>query len=126
MIPKFRAFWKSEKKMITDISWMRFDKEDLIGRIDGQTILPIGFSKVILMRSTGLVDKNGVEVFEGDILHYPEQEDDQYGVVKFDKNRLAFVLDTGYELLIYGDDWEPGEVIGNIHEHLELLEGNHA
>ncbi|WP_438833074.1 hypothetical protein [Streptococcus pluranimalium] len=46
MIPKYRAFWKSEKKMITNISWIRFDKEDLIGKIEGQTILPIGFSEV--------------------------------------------------------------------------------
>ncbi|HER5319622.1 TPA: YopX family protein, partial [Streptococcus pyogenes] len=74
----------------------------------------------ILRQSTGLFDKNDVEVFDGDIMFY-EQDCYQYTLVKYDKDKLAFVLYDGCERL-YHELWEPGEVIGNIYENPELLE----
>uniref|UniRef100_UPI003F694777 YopX family protein n=1 Tax=Streptococcus pluranimalium TaxID=82348 RepID=UPI003F694777 len=130
MIPKYRAFWKSEKKMITNISWIRFDKEDLIGKIEGQTILPIGFSEVILMQSTGLKDKNGVEIFEGDVVNAYDLDRDEgrifkivdlVGVVEYRGNSFCLKDDKG----IYNDLWvnaERYEILGNIHQHQYLLE----
>ncbi|MGF0638414.1 YopX family protein, partial [Streptococcus pyogenes] len=64
--------------------------------------------------------KNDVEVFDGDIMFY-EQDCYQYTLVKYDKDKLAFVLYDGCERL-YHELWEPGEVIGNIYENPELLE----
>lgn len=76
--------------------------------------------RIHVMQSTGLFDKNGVEVFDGDIMFY-EQDCYQYTLVKYDKDKLAFVLYDGCERL-YHELWEPGEVIGNIYENPELLE----
>ncbi|MGT2648929.1 YopX family protein [Streptococcus uberis] len=79
------------------------------------------FDDIILMQSTGMVDKNSVEVFEGDILYYPEQDEDKYGYIEFDKDRLAFVLDNGFEKFVYGE-YGMGYIVGNIYENPELLE----
>lgn len=76
--------------------------------------------RIHVMQSTGLFDKNGVEVFDGDIMFY-EQDCYQYTLVKYDKDKLAFVLYDGCERL-YHELWETGEVIGNIYENPELLE----
>lgn len=122
MIPKFRAWstFKNEwvKHFYITESGLIYNMEqphrDLIGAV------PVEKSGLILMQSTGLKDKNGVEVFDGDIMFY-EQDCYQYTLVKYDKDKLAFVLYDGCERL-YHELWEPGEVIGNIYENPELLE----
>ncbi|AGQ28532.1 TPA: YopX family protein [Streptococcus pyogenes] len=122
MIPKFRAWstFKNEwaKHFYITESGLIYNMEqphrDLIGAV------PVEKSGLILMQSTGLFDKNDVEVFDGDIMFY-EQDCYQYTLVKYDKDKLAFVLYDGCERL-YHELWEPGEVIGNIYENPELLE----
>ncbi|EAD6699341.1 hypothetical protein YV62_13695 [Listeria monocytogenes] len=68
---------------------------------------------------TGLKDKNGKKIFEGDICW--EEHNECYGVVKFEDAKFLYLWEN-----IAEDLWEVADVIeicGNIHENPELLEG---
>ncbi|MCL2174442.1 MAG: YopX family protein [Treponema sp.] len=68
---------------------------------------------------TGLLDKNSVKIFEGDIFH---DEDNYIGIVEFNKGRFVGDVDgrTYYSELYL--DAGKSVVIGNIHDNPELLE----
>lgn len=134
MIPRFRAWDVLAEKMIDEILMISFVRKEIIGKFtDGSTSVPLKFEDerngedVILMQSTGLKDKNGKEVFVGDIikctrgcLHevYIEKE---YGGTYFGGMPAVYLKD-----LREGYAWtEHEEIIGNIYENPELLEVNH-
>ncbi|ECO9355395.1 hypothetical protein FX161_01355 [Listeria monocytogenes] len=67
---------------------------------------------------TGLKDKYGKKIFEGDICW--EEHNECYGVVKFEEGKFLYVWEN-----IAEDLWEVAasiEIYGNIHENPELLE----
>lgn len=76
---------------------------------------------------TGLKDKNGKEIYEGDIV-YIKAFSPEKNIIRF--NRGGFCLEpiTGIESSFWSDikyaEDERSEVIGNIYENPELLSGN--
>ncbi|BBP09847.1 YopX family protein [Streptococcus sp. 116-D4] len=131
MIPKYRAWDVLAEEMIDEILMISFVRKEIIGKFrNGSTSVPLKFEDerngedVILMQSTGLKDKNGKEVFVGDIikctrgcLHevYIEKE---YGGTYFGGMPAIYLKDLGE-----GYAWtEHEEIIGNIYENPELLE----
>lgn len=135
MIPKFRA-WEPDTKFMNDqvrVTSNRFgDGEILVEATDG-----FGWIEVkpeYLMQSTGLEDKNGVEIFEGDIVKVTD-EDEEYSYISVVKNYaeegypafdIEYPSDWEYESnalsTIMSGGYETIEVIGNIYENPELLE----
>lgn len=123
MIPKFRA-WDKETKTMLDVSLINFKKSVLVGEHweFGETNF-INFDNVNLMQSTGLKDKNGKEIFEGDIvkmakdvysdLTYYEVISHRGGAYRLESNQ------HGCELWLRHTTCE---VIGNIYENPKLLE----
>lgn len=83
-----------------------------------------------IQQFTGLLDKNGVEIYEGDIVTYTSNNGKDYKAeIVFSPTLAAFVLDTSGRHLLddkYGDYYElhkdhSYEVVGNIFENNELL-----
>lgn len=124
MIPKFRAWWIQDEVM-THIDTLEF----LQGGIrvsDGCWHEKFLGDEVILMQSTGLKDKNGVEIFEGDIIKtktgiLQSVEYIRASVTKdWSETVAAFKCRQCDEYFYF--DLATDEVIGNIYEDKELLE----
>lgn len=114
MTPKFRAWLKEEKRM-TDVHEMTF--------IDGEVYLIsdvtgfYAYEEFKLMQSTGNKDKNGKEIFEGDIIKFSIDNGFYYGVDEIGSVRYqlgAFHVDVFPLIDLIGDS--EVEVIGNVYE----------
>ena len=123
---KFRAWDKDKKQMIykfnmtSDGQPYTWDKAT-IG--DGIVIDEPAPLNVELMQYTGLRDKNGREVYEGDIVRFKDWWDEEMvGEVRYSEKDMAFTIVNdfwdGFPIM-YADDLE---VIGNIYKNPELLE----
>lgn len=136
MIPRYRAWIKSLKWMC-DVTNISFDSKfvDICQQGDTErcTEMSVEFDEIKLMQSTGLLDKNGKEIFEGDIVRttrflgrvdeiggFYEYEKDYVGVVKVLEG--SWVIDTGIVAVRLWSEIDESEVLGNIYENPELLE----
>ncbi|MGU7990699.1 YopX family protein [Streptococcus suis] len=111
MIPKFRARIKSKRKLLP-VSQMIWHKGDIsrILAVEGAVLDSHLAEDVILMQSTGLFDKNGKEIFEGDVVRMHSGE------------LLPVRLHHGmFEPVCYYIS-NVFEKVGNVFENPELLE----
>lgn len=127
---KFRAYSSHNHKMypVSNIEW------DIDGRIwvtadDGKNGIELIDEEAHLMQYTGLHDKNGREIYEGDIIitHPKEKyEIPKIGVVQYGDCQPMFQYKSGdgEEYSIWNNNfYRTYEVIGNIFENPGLLEG---
>lgn len=124
---KFRAWHKKWDRLINDIFLGDSEVKFPIGNTSDILDINEEYSNLIFQQYTGLKDKNGREIYEGDI------------VVDGRENSAEVVFDDGCFCVIgYLGDLrthplrdslfcgERFEVIGNIYEDPELLESPHA
>lgn len=131
---KFRAWLKEEKKMVnvetidfTDKSIQYLEKNEFI---NAYLLRRMIFGDIELMQYTGLKDKNGKEIYEGDIMKYKFPYDKRLkhiSPVKSLETEASFGIKDRYgnEIPLYAilaNNYF--EVIGNIYENKNLLEEN--
>lgn len=137
MIPKYRAWYVLAEEMINEILMISFVRKEIIGKFsDGSTSVPLKFEDkrngedVILMQSTGLKDKNGKEIFEGDIITNGQnvmcmKKHNTLGFYIEEKEKVEFIADCADLEEFEADAKEVAdniEIIGNIYKNPELLE----
>lgn len=139
MIPRFRAWNKATKEMYgaDDIIAINFEEKEICvqtiyfeqGLPDSRDLDYYDFDDIVLMQSTGLTDKNGKEIFEGDIVKVTDGDErtnfpdggigticglDEIFMWYIDGQVHNGLFDISQEYYI--------EVIGNIYENPELAE----
>lgn len=125
MIPKYRAYdsgslsrmYQPDEVMVGDGNIWIIDEDSVAGDW-------IVNNDIHLMQSTGLVDKEGTEVFEGDILYHQIQTEYTF-IVKYDKDKGRWYgdgLSRTYRIDITKEFLPYYKVIGNIYENPEFLE----
>lgn len=109
---QFRAWCNKQKKMFNS-SDQKYIGEVFYWLFEGQDIE--------IMLSTGLFDRNKVEIYEGDILEFDKKEwggdDDNISVVTWDKEGGRWETISGLNREC--NEWKT--VIGNIYENPELV-----
>lgn len=140
MIPKFRAWIKTEKRMVETDDLLDIDYENEVvmtqrvyfenGLPDDRDLDNFVFDEIKLMQSTGLFDKNGKEIFEGDIITNGKdvmcmKRHNTLGFYVEQKGKVEFIAECAVLEEFEEDAKEIAdslEIIGNIYENQELLE----
>lgn len=132
MIPKFRAWDTTNKEMFKDTFAITESGQVVVVEQEFVTSIPdyVFVDHLVIMQSTELFDKNGKEIFEGDVIAIEVDDtgtpinarvfqNSKIGVLMFhvfkDNEDVPMV-----ELL--EDNSVAFEIIGNIYENPELLE----
>ena len=124
MNPSFRAWDKVFKEMV-QVNALVLDEQVVKVTYKNGNVAKEDMKEYELMQSTGLKDKNGKEIFEGDIVDYKGRK----AVVKWHGSYASFIYRFVDELNERVSEWHPlflayyhFEIVGNIYENPELLE----
>lgn len=130
---KIRA-WHKPYKQMCQVESLRFDGNGVYTAVlieepfyDRRLVEA---DDLIIEQFTGLKDKNGKDIYEGDICSFTSKTGKHVGVVEWTDNLAGFglrmvknnFLYTFSELDTMGVNLDTLEVIGNIHENPELVE----
>ena len=131
MIPRYRA-WKKSGKELGRVGQITFELDGSVSHVlfKGKFLdFNVPINEIELMQSTGLIDKNGKEIFEGDIVQFEDcytETDFLYvntGIVEWSQGSFTITNRDSVEMgdLLDGEFLDV-TIIGNVYENPELLE----
>lgn len=109
---KFRVWDKNEQSFIRLADESFIDDDGLL-RIGWKQPLIVNQKDYIIQQCTGLKDKNGNLIYEGDILELKDSIVDKYEVVEYPFNLTRWLINKRDENAF---------IVGNILENPDLLE----
>jgi uncharacterized phage protein (TIGR01671 family) len=115
---KFRAYHKVNKTMEYE-GWNKYKNGN--ETYCSKTTLFMYGEDAEIMQFTGLTDKNGVEIYEGDVVEKCYGSSVKTGVVAWHQERAMFILQDGFNEPLYQLPLNMIEAIGNVFENPELL-----
>lgn len=130
MIPKYRAWDKHGQKMFVNdelIIWNGNVYANDSKKLTCNNLKGWSIDDEYLMQSTGFKDKNGKEIFEGDIVRQvrtqPITENETItGVVIMIEGAWLIMNDCEQLASYLWSETDENEIIGNVYENTELLE----
>ena len=128
---KFRAWDKTFGKMIAVnvLEWQKFTSEDSVCYVKGEfknSLLSKTYEfqtdsttikNINLMQFTGLLDKLGKEIYEGDIVQWKRGSGKEVDII----NEVIEIPETFYQMSDGAWTPEQGKIVGNIYANPELL-----
>lgn len=129
MRPKFRAWDTTNKEMFKDTFAITKSGQVVVVEQESVASSPdyVFVDHLVIMQSTGLKDKNGKEIFEGDVVRQvrtqPTTENETItGVVTMIEGTWLIMNDCEQLASKLWSETDENEIIGNIYENPELLE----
>jgi uncharacterized phage protein (TIGR01671 family) len=119
---KFRAWDNFNKRMLGPFGPFRWHDEYDLLYLEGTLDVPAG-DNLDFVQFTGLTDRNGKEIYEGDVVKLVGRIKEPQ-IVGYDSDlaRFCFVYETGEVMRSFTlAEKRSFEVIGNIYENPELL-----
>lgn len=127
MIPRYRA-WDKEFKEMVQVDALVFDEQIIKVTYKNGNVVKEDLKNYVLMQSTGMLDKNEREIFEGDVLKVTNLSS-WLEVVSFNEDKAMFVSKETKRKVeetplydLFNTDIFEVEIIGNIHTNPELAE----
>jgi hypothetical protein len=94
-------------------------KTTMAGRIIDHTAQTIKVDPETVGQFTGLLDRHGKEIYEGDIL---SNGNGKKSVMEWCKNLAAFECEPGDSIIFAPFNWDKCEIIGTIHDQKAEVE----
>lgn len=128
MIPRYRM-WNRISSQLHLVDGLYFNDKEAEYVDDDNVLRFVSFKNIELMQSTGLKDKNGKEIFEGDIAQFEDcytETDFLYvntGIVEWSQGSFTITNRDSVEMgdLLDGEFLDV-TIIGNIYENKEFLD----
>lgn len=129
MKPRFRAWDSANKEMFKDTFAITESGQVVVVEQESVASSPdyVFVDHLVIMQSTGLKDKNGKEIFEGDVVRQvrtqPTTENETItGVVTMLEGAWLIMNDCEQLASDLWSETDENEIIGNIYENKDILE----
>ena len=129
MIPRYRAWDSAKKEIFKDTFAITESGQVVVVEQESVASSPdyVFVDYLVIMQSTGLKDKNGKEIFEGDVVRQvrtqPTTENETItGVVTMIEGAWLIMNDCEQLASFLWSETDENEIIGNVYENKELLE----